>query len=181
MQLVGLDHIQLAMPAGGEPAARAFYVELLGLSEAAKPAVLAGRGGCWFAGPGIGVHLGVEQEFAPARKAHPAFSVADLEALRGTLAAAGVPITLDDTLPNVRRFYATDPFGNRIEFIQAGDRMPVATEVAGETQGALADSLGGFIGALHSGEYVPGGARMSEDTGDTFTEALVEKRQQGRA
>jgi catechol 2,3-dioxygenase-like lactoylglutathione lyase family enzyme len=121
MQLVGLDHIQLAMPQGGEAQARRFYADLLGLTEIAKPAPLAVRGGCWFAGSGIQVHLGVEQPFTPARKAHPAFLVADLEECRRRLEAAGVATTPDDTLPGVRRCYAADPFGNRIEFIQDGD------------------------------------------------------------
>jgi catechol 2,3-dioxygenase-like lactoylglutathione lyase family enzyme len=119
MQIVNLDHIQLAMPAGGEDAARAFYGALLGFAEVPKPAELVARGGCWFQGPGIGIHLGVEAPFSPARKAHPAFIVEDLEAARQALAEAGVAITPDDTLPHVRRFYAADPFGNRIEFIQA--------------------------------------------------------------
>ena len=121
MDLVGLDHIQLAMPAGGEAEARRFYAGLLGLAEIAKPAPLAARGGCWFEGPGIQIHMGVEQPFAPARKAHPAFLVSDLDALRRRLDAAGVATTPDDTLPGVRRCYAADPFGNRIEFIQDGD------------------------------------------------------------
>ena len=123
MELVGFDHVQLAMPAGGEDEARGFYGELLGLKELRKPAVLAVRGGCWFEGPGVNIHLGVEQNFAPARKAHPAFRVAGLEALRRKLATAGVSITPDDALPNVRRFYANDPFGNRLEFIQDGDQI----------------------------------------------------------
>lgn len=121
MQIIGLDHLQLAMPAGGEAQARGFYGDLLGLSEIAKPAELAPRGGCWFRGPGVDLHLGVEQPFAPARKAHPALLVADLEACRARLERAGVAITPDATVPGVRRFYAADPFGNRIEFIQAGD------------------------------------------------------------
>jgi catechol 2,3-dioxygenase-like lactoylglutathione lyase family enzyme len=121
MQLVGFDHIQLAMPAGGEAEARRFYADLLGLTEIAKPAPLAARGGCWFVGVGIQIHLGVEQPFAPARKAHPALLVADLEQCRQGLEAAGVATTPDDSLPGVRRCYAADPFGNRIEFIQDGD------------------------------------------------------------
>jgi catechol 2,3-dioxygenase-like lactoylglutathione lyase family enzyme len=121
MQLVGLDHIQLAMPAGGEDEARRFYADLLGLTEIAKPAQLAARGGCWFVGTGIHIHLGVEQPFAPARKAHPAFLAADLADCRRRLEAAGVATTPDDTVPGVRRCYAADPFGNRIEFIQDGD------------------------------------------------------------
>jgi catechol 2,3-dioxygenase-like lactoylglutathione lyase family enzyme len=121
MQIVGLDHIQLAMPAGAEAAARRFYGEVLGLAEIAKPAELAARGGCWFSGPGVQIHLGVEQEFAPARKAHPAFLVADLPACRQRLAQAGIATTPDEAVPGVRRLYAADPFGNRIEFIQDGD------------------------------------------------------------
>lgn len=128
MFLVHLDHIQLAMPEGGEDAARAFYGGLLGMPELPKPAELRGRGGCWFQGPGLGVHLGVEAAFAPARKAHPAFAASDLDALERALRAAGVAITPDTTLPSVRRFYAADPFGNRIEFMQQGDRYGAPEE-----------------------------------------------------
>jgi catechol 2,3-dioxygenase-like lactoylglutathione lyase family enzyme len=123
MKILGLDHIQLAMPPGQEAQARRFYREILGLAEIPKPVPLASRGGCWFEGPGIVVHLGVEENFTPARKAHPAFRVVDLAACRSILAAAGAPIIPDDTLPHVRRFYTTDPFGNRIEFVQDGDRF----------------------------------------------------------
>src|SRR5437660_1450047 len=104
MFLIGLDHIQLAMPAGAEDAARHFYGQLLGLTETAKPAPLAARGGCWFAGPGMQLHLGVERGFVPARKAHPAFLVADLAAFQQLLAAAGVATIPDTSLPGVRRF-----------------------------------------------------------------------------
>jgi catechol 2,3-dioxygenase-like lactoylglutathione lyase family enzyme len=121
VQITGIDHVLLAMPPGAEEAARQFYGALLGLTEVSKPAPLATRGGCWFQGPGAMLHLGVEAAFSPAHKAHPALRVDDLSALRTLLAAAGVLITPDDTLPDVRRFYATDPFGNRIEFIQEGD------------------------------------------------------------
>jgi catechol 2,3-dioxygenase-like lactoylglutathione lyase family enzyme len=123
MQICGLDHVQLAMPAGQEAQARWFYGDVLGLAEVAKPAQLAARGGCWFAGQGVALHLGAEEDFRPARKAHPALRVSDLEACRSELVAAGVLIVPDDTVPQVRRFYAADPFGNRIEFIQAGDRF----------------------------------------------------------
>ena len=122
MQIVGLDHVQLAMPAGEEAAARHFYVTILGLAEVPKPEQLAGRGGCWFVGPGVALHLGVEADFAPARKAHPALRVADLGQARRTLEEAGVAITADATLPHVRRFFVADPFGNRIEILQDGDR-----------------------------------------------------------
>lgn len=119
--IVGLDHVQLAMPAGGEEAARAFYAGLLGLTEVAKPAPLAGRGGCWFTGGGVSIHLGAEADFAPARRAHPALIVSDLAALRSRLEAAGVAPRDDDVDIGVRRFYATDPFGNRLELVDARD------------------------------------------------------------
>ena len=121
IKIVGLDHLQLAMPRGQEAEARRFYSELLGLSEIAKPEPLESRGGCWFEGQGVMLHLGVEEEFRPARKAHPCFRVADLERSRQTLSAAGVTITPDESLPWTRRFYAADPFGNRLEFLQEGD------------------------------------------------------------
>ncbi len=119
--VAGLDHVQLAMPPGGEEDARGFYAGLLGLSEVPKPEPLATRGGCWFEGSETILHLGVENDFRPARKAHPALLVTDLEACRATLAAAGAAITPDHSLPGVRRFYTADPFGNRIELIQAED------------------------------------------------------------
>ncbi|MGH2542555.1 MAG: VOC family protein [Ardenticatenaceae bacterium] len=118
MQIVGLDHIQLAMPPGRENKARHFYSELLGLREIPKPEPLAARGGCWFEGTRISLHLGVEHEFVPARKAHLCFVVRDLAHARWLLEEAGIAITPDTTLPNVERFYTSDPFGNRIEFMQ---------------------------------------------------------------
>lgn len=119
----GLDHLQLAMPSAGERSARAFYGDLLGLAELPKPAELVSRGGVWFALGAQALHLGVETPFAPARKAHPAFAVSDLEACRAHLRASGVETVPDTTLAHVRRFYAADPFGNRLEFIQAGDHF----------------------------------------------------------
>lgn len=121
MTLLGLDHVQIAIPSGREPAACRFYGDLLGLKEIAKPKPLAARGGCWFAGPCIHLHLGTQDDFVPARKAHTAFLVADLDRLRRRLEEAGVSVVPDDALPNVRRFYASDPFGNRLEFIQNGE------------------------------------------------------------
>lgn len=123
MKILELDHLQLAMPAGEEAAARAFYGDLLGLTELEKPPELAGRGGCWFALATQALHLGVEASFIPSRKAHPAFAVSDLGACKARLRAAGVETVPDTALPHVRRFYAADPFGNRLEFIQAGNRF----------------------------------------------------------
>ncbi|MEY1554672.1 VOC family protein [Yoonia sp. R2331] len=111
--ITGLDHVQLAMPPGQEDVARAFYCGRLGLREVAKPAALAGRGGCWFAGAGVNLHLGVEEPFTPARKAHPALVVDDLEQARAALEGGEV-----SSLPGWRRFYIADPFGNRIEVMQ---------------------------------------------------------------
>jgi catechol 2,3-dioxygenase-like lactoylglutathione lyase family enzyme len=109
------------MPAGRESDARGFYRDLLGLSEVPKPASLAGRGGCWFAAPGVAVHLGVEEPFVPAAKAHPALLVADLGLARRALAAAGAPVVEDDSGLPVRRCYTADPFGNRIELVDSRD------------------------------------------------------------
>jgi catechol 2,3-dioxygenase-like lactoylglutathione lyase family enzyme len=115
---LGIDHVQVAAPAGCEGAARAFYGGLLGLAEVAKPEALAARGGCWYQVGEQQLHVGVAEPFAPARKAHPGFVVADLEALRGRLAGAGIVVRDDDAIPGARRFYADDPFGNRLEFRQ---------------------------------------------------------------
>ena len=120
--VVGFDHVQLAIPPGSEAAARAFYGGVLGLAEVAKPAALVGRGGAWFVGPGIHVHLGVEEPFVPARKAHVALLVGDLAVARVHLEAAGVAISDDDADIGVRRFYVVDPFGNRIELVAERDR-----------------------------------------------------------
>jgi catechol 2,3-dioxygenase-like lactoylglutathione lyase family enzyme len=115
--IVGLHHIQLAMPPGGEDRARWFYIDLLGMTEVPKPAELSGRGGCWFRGQGVEIHLGVERPFSPARKAHPALLVDGLDRLRARVEAAGVSTSEDAPLPGYRRFYAPDPFGNRLEFL----------------------------------------------------------------
>jgi catechol 2,3-dioxygenase-like lactoylglutathione lyase family enzyme len=118
--LVGLDHVQLACPPGGEPAGIDFYAGLLGLTHVPKPEPLASRGGCWFRSPaGFELHLGVEADFRPAVKAHPALLVDDLDALAAALEAAGHGVRWDTDLPDVRRCYVDDPFGNRIELIAA--------------------------------------------------------------
>lgn len=114
----GLHHVQLAVPAGSEEACRAFWAGVLGLVEIPKPPVLAARGGCWFRGGALEVHLGVEAPFAPASKAHPGILVADIEALAARLAAHDVAVRWDDDFPGHRRFYAADPFGNRLEFLE---------------------------------------------------------------
>ena len=113
-----VDHVQLAIPAGGEDECRAFWGEVLGLAELPKPPVLAARGGCWFDGPGFQVHAGVEAEFRPARKAHPGFQVCGVRALADRLAAAGHPVIWSDDVPGQDRFHTADPFGNRLEFLE---------------------------------------------------------------
>lgn len=118
--ITGLDHVQVAIPRAGESAARAFYGDLLGMTELPKPPALAARGGCWFASGSAVLHLGVEEPFRPARKAHPAFLVTDLDALAAALTAQGHDVTpADGERPGIRRFHTFDPFGNRIEFQQA--------------------------------------------------------------
>jgi len=115
--ITGVDHVQLAMPRDREDAARAFYAGLLGMTELAKPPVLAARGGCWFASGAAVLHLGVEDGFAPARKAHPALLVDDLDGLCAALTSAGYAcVRADGEIPGVRRFHTHDPFGNRVEF-----------------------------------------------------------------
>ncbi len=121
MKLTGMDHVQLAMPKGREVEARQFYQEILGLTEVTKPEPLIARGGCWFEGPSIWLHLGVEPDFRASPKSHVAFLVKDLEESRQYLLDQDVRVVPDEALPDVRRFYAFDPFGNRLEFIQDGD------------------------------------------------------------
>lgn len=118
--ITAIDHIQLAMPPGGEDKARAFFSGLLGMIEEPKPEPLAGRGGCWFRSGLAFVHLGIETDFMPQKKAHPAFTVQDIAGLAERVKANGFPVLWDDALPSRQRFYTSDPFGNRIEFIQDG-------------------------------------------------------------
>lgn len=122
MRIERVDHVQLAMPPGGEDLARSFYGRLLGLPENPKPASLAGRGGCWFESDRVRIHLGVEQDFRPAKKAHPALLVSDLPVLVAALSAAGVEVVDDEPLEGYQRVYTADPFGNRLELMEAYDR-----------------------------------------------------------
>lgn len=119
MTILAIEHVQLAMPAGEEEMARAFYTGLLGIAETPKPAHLAVRGGCWFEDGPVKIHLGVEADFRPARKAHPALVVDDALALAERLKAAGVRVVDDEPLEGWDRVYADDPFGNRIELMTA--------------------------------------------------------------
>jgi len=119
MAEIVLDHVQVAMPAGAEDDARRFFGDLLGLREIPKPAPQSGRGGCWFQLGDKQLHLGVEPDFRPAGKAHIAVAVDDLGAVRTSLEAAGYAIREDSPLEGRQRFFTTDPFGNRMEFVEA--------------------------------------------------------------
>ena len=113
-----LDHVQLAVPPGGEDAGRAFWADVVGLPEVPTPPTLAARGVRWFDGPGFQIHLGVEADFRPALKAHPAFQVRGIRILADRLTAAGHPVTWSDDVPGRDRFHTADPFGNRLEFLE---------------------------------------------------------------
>jgi catechol 2,3-dioxygenase-like lactoylglutathione lyase family enzyme len=119
MRILAIDHVQLAMPAGGEPAARSFYNGVLGLPEVVKPPQLAKRGGCWFENAAVKIHLGVEGDFRPAHKAHPALLVSALAPLLERCRRAGVTVVADEPLAGAARAYVSDPFGNRLELIEA--------------------------------------------------------------
>ena len=116
--IVGIHHVQLAMPAGEEDQARLFYGGLLGIPEKVKPPHLEARGGCWFESEVARIHLGVEEPFRPARKAHLALLVRGLDRLVGSLASAGVRVVTDQPLPGFQRVYVDDPFGNRIGLLE---------------------------------------------------------------
>ena len=116
--MMKFDHILLAMPAGLENRAREFFMEILGMEEEAKPAPLNTRGGCWFKKDEVKIHLGIEEDFRPQKKAHPALAVSSLDELAAKLVENSYPVRWDDALPDCKRFFTEDPFGNRIEFIE---------------------------------------------------------------
>lgn len=118
MAIIGLHHIQLAMPIGGEELARNFYSGLLGIPEVSKPSELAKRGGAWFESASVRVHLGVEIDFRPARKAHPGILVRDLQLLLGRLREAGYEVINAEPLEGYEHVYVNDPFGNRLELLE---------------------------------------------------------------
>jgi catechol 2,3-dioxygenase-like lactoylglutathione lyase family enzyme len=118
MEVVRLEHVQLAMPEGGEGAAAAFYEGVLGIPEVPKPPHLARRGGCWFERGELKVHLGVDVDFRPATKAHPAFVVVGVRALAAAAERSGYRVVDDEPLEGYDRVYVYDPFGNRIELME---------------------------------------------------------------
>lgn len=121
-----IHHVQFSAPAGSEPAARAFWADLLGFDEVEKPPALVPRGGCWFRGHGLEVHVGIDDDFVPARRAHPGFLVDGLETWAARLEQGGHHVEWDDDFPGMRRIYAADPFGNRLEFLEPKEveRLP---------------------------------------------------------
>ncbi|MER6130848.1 VOC family protein [Streptomyces sp. NPDC001815] len=116
--LAAVDHVQLAAPPGSEGALRTYYADALGMTEVPKPPVLAARGGCWFEAGEVRLHLGIERDFRPAKKAHPGLRVTGIEAYAARLTACGAAVTWDGGLPGHRRFYSEDPVGNRLEFLE---------------------------------------------------------------
>ncbi len=117
-KVLGIDHVQLAMPKGCEDRARRFYRDVLGLKETPKPEALASRGGCWFASGDAQVHLGVEDDFRPAKKAHPALLVEGLDEILAKCESVGLPTKADAAFDGRRRVHVSDPFGNRLELIE---------------------------------------------------------------
>lgn len=121
--MYGLHHVQLAMPPGEERRARAFFADLLGMEEIVKPPELAKRGGVWFRDGELELHLGVEQEFSPATKAHPGILTDALDEVAARFEASGYEVRFDDAFPGFRRFYTQDCFGNRLEFLEPADDL----------------------------------------------------------
>ncbi|GAA4078438.1 VOC family protein [Streptomyces shaanxiensis] len=116
--ITAVDHVLLAAPPGSEERLRAYYVGVLGMTEIPKPPVLAARGGCWFQAGPVQLHLGMEEDFRPAKKAHPGLRVTAIERYGARLAAHGARVEWDENLPGYKRFYSYDPVGNRLEFLE---------------------------------------------------------------
>jgi catechol 2,3-dioxygenase-like lactoylglutathione lyase family enzyme len=119
MPILNLDHVQLAIPLGGEERARNFYTAVLGLTEVAKPAAMAGRHSLWFAAGPVNLHLGIEEEFHPAKRAHPALVVDNLDEIVAACQRACLPTRPDTSFNNFRRVHIFDPFGNRLELMES--------------------------------------------------------------
>jgi diguanylate cyclase (GGDEF)-like protein/PAS domain S-box-containing protein len=177
LRLLGVEHVQLAMPAGDEAerAAEGFYTGVLGLARVPKPPDLAGRGGCWFEGPFVRIHLGVEDDFRPARKAHPALLVDDLDVVCQRIVSVGGDVRPADDIPGVSRVHTDDPFGNRIELIQAVGPTPAMFETMADHAIfplALVDNTGTVRWAGASMERFFGW-RPDELVGETFAKVIA--------
>lgn len=168
--ILGFDHVQLAAPRGAEECARAFFGQTLGLRELAKPEALAGRGGVWFRCGDRELHIGVDDDAQPQRKAHPAFRVTDLAAARQRLEASGAPIREDTPLPGRLRFETRDPFGNRLEFVQLLAQREAAEDDAEVDAGEATRELARQTFAPNAEAYV---TSASHATGDDLAR-LVE-------
>jgi catechol 2,3-dioxygenase-like lactoylglutathione lyase family enzyme len=116
--IAAVDHVQLAAPPGSEDRLRAYYVDVLGMTEIPKPATLAANGGCWFQAGPVQLHLGIEKDFRPSTKAHPGLRVTGIETFAARLEARGARVEWDGNLPGHRRFYSYDPVGNHLEFLE---------------------------------------------------------------
>ena len=188
MAFKGLHHVQLAMPSGGDEQAVEFYQGVLGIPQVEKPLHLQKRGGCWFEIDQTRIHLGVDAEFRPAVKAHPAILVDDLSALRSALEAAHVQIHVDQPLPEHDRFYISDPFGNRIEFLQKSVRASstlrrpwaIATAVAGASMLAVYVTLIVAQGGDSFFEVLPWALLMVVATIGALASAHIEERRIAR-
>lgn len=156
----GLHHVQLAIPSGGEDAAREFWAGLLGMTELVKPPGLAARGGCWFRRGRLEVHLGVEEPFTPAAKAHPGIIVDDLDQVVSALLGAGHEVRCDGAFPGFDRCYTSDPFGNRLEFLQ-----PVAPDL----DVRFPEPADEVAVRAAQGELAPEGFRFAFDLDDDFS------------
>ena len=145
--IIGFDHIQITAPRAEEAQAKRFYGEILGLTETPKPEALAGRGGAWYRCGGQFLHLGLEDDFRPQRKGHPAFLARDLTAMRERLEAAGAPITVDVQIPGYQRFETCDPFGNRIEFLQrvTADERQTGAEIKARAREQFGRSAEAYV------------------------------------
>lgn len=119
--VTAVDHVRLAAPPGSEDALRAYCTDALGMTGIPKPPALAARGGCWFQAGTVQLHLGIEQDFRPAQKAHPGLRVTGIDAYAARLEAHGAPVTRDGDLPGHRRCFSEDPVGNRLEFLEPAD------------------------------------------------------------
>ncbi|MCL8014104.1 VOC family protein [Streptomyces sp. AS02] len=124
--ITAVDHVLLAAPPGSEERLRTYYTGVLGMTEIPKPPGLAARGGCWFQADAVQLHLGIEEDYRPPKKAHPGLRVTGIETYAARLAARGAIVTWDEDLPGHRRFYSYDPVGNRLEFLE-----PVAFRTRG--------------------------------------------------
>lgn len=150
--VLGIEHVQVTAPRNEEERAKTFYGDVLGLHEIPKPAVLAARGGAWYQCGDRQLHLGLEDDFHPQRKGHPAFLVADLAALRVQLEAAGVPISVDVQIPGYERFETRDPFGNRLEFMARISAAPDAGKVKDQVRAMFGRAAEAYVASpTHAG------------------------------